>query len=349
MRLHAKTHAQDEEQLRFRARMVVAGVAVTYLMALALGVWIATTWSGHHRGLISVLLVIATVAATGVLLLPYDRIVRSRYREPFFLAWSIADIALITGVAALDGGAGSPITLAYFLTLAFAALAYPLWSVVAISAVSVTCFAALSIFETGGPLQRPTSSYEWIFAVCLALTGVMCVWQSRLQASQQARLHSLARRDPLTGCLNRLGLGERFHRELLHLGNLIDSLGVIVIDLEGFKAVNDQHGHSVGDELLRWVVRAAEGVLRDGDVIGRLGGDEFAALVPGADRTTLHTVAGRLRSALAERIVATTGVALAPEDGLDSDTLLRVADLRLYALRRDRPGSRSPANSEANA
>src|SRR5947209_19649483 len=105
MRLRANTHAQDEDQLRFRARMVVAGVAVTYLMVIALGVWIVTTWSEPHRGLICALLAVAVAAATGVLLLPYEQIVRSRYREAFFLAWSLADIALITTVAAVDGGA----------------------------------------------------------------------------------------------------------------------------------------------------------------------------------------------------------------------------------------------------
>jgi diguanylate cyclase (GGDEF)-like protein len=239
---------------------------------------------------------------------------------------------VITGIAALDDGARSPVILIYFLTLVYAALAYPLASVIAVSASSVAAFVGLALLGPKGGNAYDTG-YLWLFSTTLATAGVMCAWQAHIQSSQRDELSRLSRSDPLTGCLNRLGFDERFRAELRRAELAGEAVGLVTIDLEGFKAVNDQHGHAAGDDLLRWAAGAAGALLRAGDAMGRLGGDEFALVLRGADAGAAEQAAERLRAALGERVRATTGVAAFPAQGRDHDALLRQADADLYRRR----------------
>ena len=144
------------------------------------------------------------------------------------------------------------------------------------------------------------------------------------------RLGRLSRTDSLTGCLNRFGFSERLEAEL---GREQPNVSLVLFDLVGFKAVNDTFGHPAGDELLVWTAAALQQLVRPGDAVARLGGDEFALILPRATLATGLDVADRVRRALAERIQATPGTASAPGDGRDIETLVRVADERLYAGR----------------
>jgi diguanylate cyclase (GGDEF)-like protein len=116
-------------------------------------------------------------------------------------------------------------------------------------------------------------------------------------------------------------------------------LALVVLDLDDFKQINDTHGHSAGDELLRWAVAAMAGVLRPGDALARLGGDEFAALLPATAADEATRACERLRFALAARISVSAGTAVAPADGLDGDSLHQRADDRLYEAKRQSPSS----------
>jgi diguanylate cyclase (GGDEF)-like protein len=103
-----------------------------------------------------------------------------------------------------------------------------------------------------------------------------------------------------------------------------------VLDLDGFKAVNDAGGHAAGDEQLRWVASTLRATMRTGDEIARLGGDEFAVVLPsGADRADLATA--RITEALALRAPASVGAAVYPRDGVTLDALQQAADVALYA------------------
>jgi diguanylate cyclase (GGDEF)-like protein len=319
--------SEHEDYLRLRERTIGIGVWVTHAVIGAMVPWVIATWDRPHRGLVAIFLVTGSLMAAVVGRLPREWIVRSRHREKFFLAWSLGCALVISAVAIADGGAGSPFAVVYFLTIIFAALSYPLRSVVAVSAVNVAAFATIGLLVPGIPEQpAPSLGYEWVFTVCLALTGVMCALQSRIQTNQREELLRLARVDPLTGALNRRGFAE-------HAVGALPG-GLVVMDLEGFKAVNDEHGHHAGDDLLCWTVAVVGALLRPDDAVGRLGGDEFAVLLAGVDRDSADAVAVRIRAALAERVAVTTGVAAAPEDGEDLDDLVHAADLRLYAARR---------------
>jgi diguanylate cyclase (GGDEF)-like protein len=324
----------ESSRLRLRVQVIAAGVRVTYLFGIALAVWVATTWHRPYREQLAALTVVALLGAFVVSRLPGETILRSRYREVFFLAWSFLDIALICLLAYFDGGVTSPATLALFLTQVFAALSYPLGSMITVAVASLAGVGVLGAFGGAMPGEvEPDPAYIGMFLVCLGLTGMLCVWQSRVTERQREELAELSRTDPLTGCLNRRGFSERLEMELQRATRDGGVVAVIQLDLNGFKAVNDQFGHAAGDELLRWVGSTLQALLRASDVTGRLGGDEFALLLPGVSSAEARVIADRTVAALAERVGSAAGVACHPADGLDEDALHRHADADLYAAK----------------
>lgn len=158
-----------------------------------------------------------------------------------------------------------------------------------------------------------------------------------------AQLATLARTDPLTGLPNRSGLGEWLGSMWSTCRLRGERLGVIVVDLDRFKVVNDSLGHEAGDELLREVARRLVEVTGSGGHVVRLGGDEFMVALPVSCTETgigeIMHVAEAIRVELQRDITvvgrevsvgASVGVALDPADGADAETLLRNADAALY-------------------
>jgi diguanylate cyclase (GGDEF)-like protein len=325
-----------QDELRLRARMITAGVCLSVVLLVATSAWIAATWDRPHRGGLTALVLAAAATTAIIAAIPHERIVAGRLREPFFLAWSLSLIVFIAVAAGLDDGVRSPIVLMLFLTLVYAALSYPRGTVALVSVVSLIAVLVLSQVAGGG--TGPTDPvYLAGLILTLAVTGVMCVWQARIQQEHRTELGRLSRCDHLTGCLNRLGFAERVLKELRRVdGGASSAVSLVVVDFDGFKAVNDALGHSAGDDLLRWATEAMQDALRPSDALGRLGGDEFAALLPDTDAAQARAVADRLRLALSLRIRASAGGATAPADGTDADALHRCADERLYAAKRRR-------------
>ncbi len=162
-----------------------------------------------------------------------------------------------------------------------------------------------------------------------------------LGASQlRDELRRLAITDALTGLFNRrhfmMELGDHLRRARRYRGRL----ALAVLDLDGFKPLNDRHGHPAGDRALQALAEVMRGSLRDTDVLARLGGDEFAALLLEADAPTAVQVVERLRRSVQEtfledaRVTVSGGLALFPEHGVDADVLLALADRAMYAAKR---------------
>jgi diguanylate cyclase (GGDEF)-like protein/putative nucleotidyltransferase with HDIG domain len=331
MASRAESTGVDFSELRARAESIGAGVRLTLVICAAGWLYVAATWDRPDRHLIASLFGILAVVALLFVLIPHERVVRSRWREPFFLLWSATQIAFTAVVVAADGGSTSPLALLFFIPVVFAALSYPLASVVTIGALDYIAYVAVGV-----GVERPDPEYVGFFALCLACTAVMCGWHARNQDRRREALALVSRADPLTGCLNRRGFEERFDAELNRALRSGRPVGLIMLDLDHFKEINDTRGHAAGDEMLRWAVDVMQETVRPMDTLGRVGGDEFAVIVPGAGPDDSATVAGRIQRALEARAPASVGVAVFPTDGADREELQRSADAKLYVGKRGR-------------
>lgn len=173
----------------------------------------------------------------------------------------------------------------------------------------------------------------------------------------ERHLTELALRDPLTGLPNRVLFADRLEHALATTGRFrADELVVMFIDLDGFKAVNDEHGHAAGDELLVQAARRLLGQLRTADTVARLGGDEFVVLCEHVPRKSALSAASRVCEALAQpyslstgevTVSAAVGVAIALSHE-DSGSLLKRADTAMYDAKRKGPGQTALAPSSTS-
>jgi diguanylate cyclase (GGDEF)-like protein/PAS domain S-box-containing protein len=158
-----------------------------------------------------------------------------------------------------------------------------------------------------------------------------------------AALTERAVRDPLTGLANRALLEERLRAALSHDARSGESTGALFLDLDGFKAVNDRHGHAVGDAVLRTIAERLVTAVRPSDTVARLGGDEFVVLVPAATEAGLKVLLERLRGEVSRtisvghlglKVGVSIGFALSDGGEDDPHSLLAQADARMYAAKR---------------
>ncbi|MEM7523093.1 MAG: EAL domain-containing protein [Pseudomonadota bacterium] len=204
------------------------------------------------------------------------------------------------------------------------------------------------------------SATNILFAKNKALADKLKVATDELSAEVQEREKSerkalfLANRDPLTGLSNRSNFSQRIDEMIEEAGRAKRRFAVIMIDLDGFKEMNDTHGHHFGDAILKVTAERIEHCARKSDTVARLGGDEFILIQnfgedPSEDErnTALASLADRLIAAVNEvithdgvdaQISASVGVALFPEDGQASETLMRNADLAMYQAKKDGRG-----------
>jgi diguanylate cyclase (GGDEF)-like protein len=192
----------------------------------------------------------------------------------------------------------------------------------------------------------------WVaFAVDLFLLG-MCSFvlldhQRRIRRQATQSMHD-ALHDGLTGLANRSLLGERAERGIRDADRHDSPIGLLLIDLDKFKEVNDTLGHHTGDDLLKQLAERLQAASRDVDVVARLGGDEFAVLLPqirSVDNAT--AVADRIHEALCVpvdidgmrlEVGASIGVAVYPFHASNAEQLLQHADVAMYAAKRSRRG-----------
>lgn len=168
------------------------------------------------------------------------------------------------------------------------------------------------------------------------------------QLESKRQLAGLARLDPLTGLPNRLAFVEQLQPEVDRVHDGVSTVALHMIDLDGFKSVNDNYGHPAGDALLCQVAERLRRLLRTGDTVARLGGDEFVVIqrgIVGADEALLlgHRIVRQLADPyrIGEndvRIAASDGIAHAPGDTTDMDRLIDYADKALYKVKRNSGG-----------
>ena len=167
------------------------------------------------------------------------------------------------------------------------------------------------------------------------------------QAGERVARH-LALHDGLTSLPNRSFFHERLDHALTQAEPSLKSVAVLYLDLDGFKTINDAHGHDAGDELLRIVAARLARALRSRDMVGRLGGDEFACLLGGPpSRAQLSQLARKLFLAVSSplqidklrlTVRPSIGIATSPTDGDTAQALIKHADAAMYRAKRQQSG-----------
>ena len=180
-----------------------------------------------------------------------------------------------------------------------------------------------------------------------ARVAVLAIETNRLYADLTYRSEF----DALTDAHNRFSLDRALDRQVSRARGDASIFGLIYIDLDEFKQVNDEYGHHVGDLYLQEIAARLKRQLRPGDMLARLGGDEFAILVPDAhSRRVVEEIARRLESCFAFPVElegnslsgsASIGVAIYPEDGASSDELLKTADAAMYVKKKTKPSAKA--------
>jgi len=223
---------------------------------------------------------------------------------------------------------------------------YAAASVVSTAAVFLGAELRAGILPLGGPATPGVVFVVVQTAIFLFAAVMMHAYSSNAHGAverlnrQTQQMTELAHTDSLTGLANRRWLLELLEREFLRARRYRRPLGLIYLDLDGFKAVNDGFGHLFGDGMLRSAARSMQAVLRASDLLARIGGDEFAVLLPETDLNGADKVVGKLRRAL-QSTTRPYGTALPPlsfsagicqmrEDDRTIDDLLLRADEAQY-------------------
>lgn len=202
--------------------------------------------------------------------------------------------------------------------------------------------------EVAGSLQLFRSGHPPFEA-----TDAQMLWiLSLLAENQMARITSLQKltrmafTDYLTGLRTRGYFEQELEQEIRRTLRKGSSCGLLLLDLDDFKNINDRYGHYVGDEILRQFARVLSREMRDIDTVARFGGDEFSVILPDTDSDGARFVATRLRESvrhahfhiaeinLSLHLHLSIGVALCPQDETDPNQLIRAADLALYQAKR---------------
>jgi diguanylate cyclase (GGDEF)-like protein len=171
------------------------------------------------------------------------------------------------------------------------------------------------------------------------------------------QLRDAAETDSVTGVYSHRHLQDRLRQETARAARSGSPLAVLMIDLDDFKRVNDEHGHQAGDRVLRAIARALRSAVRGADVVARYGGDEFVVLMPDTDAAEAAIVGDRARAAVSGldhamadgsnvHVSCSIGLAIHPQDGRSGRDLLRRADAAMYTHKRARRTAPGGADDE---
>lgn len=253
---------------------------------------------------------------------------------------SVAGVAGVLVVGGLDFLSGNGLAFSFFYLVPVAAVAWFGSLPVAIG-IAVAGGMAFPVTESlNGRVYEGVWVPAWNFAVRAATYVAVAVLAGKLRESLEHE-RTLSRTDSLTGVANSRHFSDVAGLELARAARHMRPLTIAYLDVDNFKAVNDDYGHTGGDDLLRLVALTLAEATREADTVARLGGDEFVVLLPEADSDTGRTAVARihrlLRDALASsRYAATTSMGAITFNAVPAsvDQLLWPADQLMYAVKR---------------
>ena len=268
----------------------------------------------------------------------------------FLAAIGLALIGLVQWIPGFEGFVNGPVFPYVHEPLELVAVMVALLAAHAVNPttgrLAILLFLLLSIPHT--LIGLPTGLPELVKLLFTAVGGLFGVQLIAASKKMEARLSELVHSDPLTLVAN----SRHFHAELgRHLAEhrRYGTCGaVLFLDLDGFKAINDRFGHSIGDQILRGLAMRLQREIRDTDLVARVGGDEFAILLPHADAEQAQIVAERLSHTVTSinprlddpslRLSASFGMARYPENGASVEDLVTAADKAMYRAKQGGSG-----------
>jgi len=274
------------------------------------------------------------------------------YRVDGIVEWHLPYVVASLLCAALFGGAA----LAAASTPRLGTYRIAAGTALLVTAIATLHFVAMTALHIT-PLRLSTAPLEpgqmQALGLATALVGLLVIaagvfaalidrW-TRTDAMQ--RLHHMAMNDSLTGLPNRASFQEELARQIALAHSTGTQLGLVAIDLNRFKEINDVHGHKAGDHVLAVLAERMAGQMGRNEMVARLGGDEFVAIVRFDRRSQLVAFTERLRTLIEAplpiggfdtRVGASIGVAVYPDDAGDTETLTNNADLAMYRAKSQR-------------
>ncbi|TQI75915.1 diguanylate cyclase (GGDEF)-like protein [Bosea sp. AK1] len=259
-------------------------------------------------------------------------------------AFTLVIAALTLAAAATDHAGGFVLSLG--LTMALTAGSYlrtlRYWICAVLSTIAIGTLV-VAFLASGDPLYQALSVLLLVYLYSIYESSDYIIGQFEELLMVRRELDFAASHDSLTGLMNRRGLD----RVLREAGESGEALGLLLLDLDGFKLINDRHGHQAGDDLLKQVAMRLKGVVRPGDSVARLGGDEFALVVRSVeDAAALSEIADRAVSVVMAPFMlmgqlvtvgASVGVSVKSEQDTTpwtAEVLTRAADQALYGAKR---------------
>jgi diguanylate cyclase (GGDEF)-like protein len=278
---------------------------------------------------------VATLTLLAGAFLAADRLM-ARMGHPevvYAAAWSSAQI-LLAGTAAATGGPDSPLLMWLGIPVAAGVGRFTPRGLMAAVGLTVVLLLAATL---GADAQRVADA-PYVLAFPLSLVcGIALVGSALMRSEVEHRADAIV--DPLTQMLKRKALAARGRELALQSEISGRPVGVVLGDLDHFKAINDREGHQVGDAVLREIAYRWRTTLRAYDLAYRLGGEEFVILLPGATEAEAHGLAEQLRAAVGDAPIAgqhvtmSFGVAVSGAGGFDLETHYARADAALYAAK----------------
>jgi diguanylate cyclase (GGDEF)-like protein len=261
------------------------------------------------------------------------------------LATAYVSVAQIAMAQWLAGGTAAPYRQLYVIPALQIAAVHPPRRILPFFAVLLAAAAAPLLYD--GWAATPAAAFvlgALLWSGLAFLTyKLMCELRMRQMESHREHDHAkqLARLDPLTGLNNRRAFDETIDEQIALARETGEPLSVLLADVDGFKQINDEHGHMSGDSCLRQVARTIQVSVRATDACFRWGGDEFAVILPNADAERAAELCARIQGAVLASCFDPNGVPLQVScghtelcEGMDTSELLEAADLAMLTLKR---------------
>jgi diguanylate cyclase (GGDEF)-like protein len=315
-------------------------LAWSFILVILLIVSATDEWQDRRLAIYAVLILAGVAVLLGHEIMPSPRPGTGR-----IIVEATVALGFITGLALLTGNASSPFFFLYPVLIGGVALITP--PLVA-AALTFEAAAAFSLVALAGPTTGAEGETALVRVginlAALALLTYSGMVISRVQRQTRDAAVRLSTLDPLTDLYNRAFLFNAVEREIQRGRRYRRGFCLLMMDLDGLKAINDRFGHYQGDSVLRSVARLISEGLRSIDVASRYGGDEFVAVLPETDPSGAYVVAEKIRRTVADMIVESggqqirtslsIGVVSYPEDGQTADELMIAADEAMYSSKR---------------